>query len=96
MFSKKTVDSRNEVNRLELQDEKRIPATDTQKTLQNVMDGLAESVLEMSDEDLFAESREQGRDPKEEAEEVRRILLDALQSAEDSLPSGAKYPLSRK
>lgn len=54
---------------------------DPDKTLQCVMDGLAETVLSIPDEDLLAESRERGQDPLKEAEEVRKVLTDALRAA---------------
>jgi hypothetical protein len=51
-----------------------------EETLQAMFDGVAEGVLEATDEEILAESRERGRDPLEEAEEVRRLLLDALKA----------------
>jgi len=53
---------------------------DPEEKLDAIMDGLAETVLEASDEEILAESCEQGRDPLKEAEEVRKILLDALKA----------------
>jgi hypothetical protein len=51
---------------------------DPQERLQSLMEGIAETILDASDEEILAESQEQGRDPFAEAEEVRRVLLDAL------------------
>ena len=46
--------------------------------LQFLIDGIAESVLEASDEELLEELHEEGRNPAEEAEAIRRVLLDAV------------------
>lgn len=53
---------------------------DPDKALQCIMDGLAETVLSIPDEDLVAESRERGQDPLKEAEEVRKVLTNALRA----------------
>jgi len=53
---------------------------DPEKTLQYIMDGLAETVLSIPDEEIVAESRERGQDPLREAEEVRKVLTDALRA----------------
>ena len=55
-------------------------ARDPEETWQSIMDGLGETVLQVSDQDILAESREQGRDPLKEAEDVRRVLLDAIKA----------------
>lgn len=43
-----------------------------------VVDAVADSVLEMSDEDIRQETIEHGEDPKETAETTRGVLLEAL------------------
>ena len=45
--------------------------------LSAIMNRLADSVLEMSDEQTLAEEREQGNDPIKEAESVRYVLRQA-------------------
>jgi hypothetical protein len=52
-----------------------------EEKLQLIMERLAETVLNMSDEEVLAEVRAQGRDPLKEAEEVRKVLTDALKVA---------------
>lgn len=48
-----------------------------QSSLTSLMNGLAESVLEQSDEDLLAESISSGESPKQAAAEVRDLLRSA-------------------
>jgi len=55
-------------------------SNDPDKALQCIMDGLAETVLSIPDEDLVAESRQRGQDPQKEAEEVRKVLTNALRA----------------
>ena len=55
-------------------------SNDPDKALQRIMDGLAETVLSIPDEDLVAESRQRGQDPQKEAEEVRKVLTNALRA----------------
>jgi hypothetical protein len=51
--------------------------------LKSIMDGLAESVAEASDEELLEES---GRDEAPlEAERVRRVLIDAVRATSDEV-----------
>lgn len=64
----------------EVSDKRQVPARDPEEMLGCIMKSLAETVLEASDEELLAESREEGRDPLEEAEEVRQTLLDAVKA----------------
>jgi hypothetical protein len=45
----------------------------------NVLDGLADSVLELSDEEILDEVRKSGTDPEEYAERTRGVLRQALQ-----------------
>jgi len=47
----------------------------------DLMNGLAETVLEASDEEILEETRELGGDPLVEAEEVRKLLLQTLKTA---------------
>jgi hypothetical protein len=79
--SKNTPDSQNETIEQEAGGTQSISASDPVRTFQAIMDGLAETVLEASDEELLSESSDQGNDPIKEAEEVRAILLDALKAA---------------
>lgn len=51
---------------------------DAVERLKAIMDGLAESVLEMSDEEILEEMRMQKRDPIQEAEQTRKVLIEAL------------------
>jgi hypothetical protein len=51
---------------------------DAVERLEAIMDGLAESVLELSDEAVYEEVSKQGRDPVAEAEATRKVLIDAL------------------
>jgi hypothetical protein len=51
---------------------------DPETRLKNIMNGLAESVLELSDEEIMQEVREQGFDPALVAEETRQVMLGAL------------------
>ena len=52
--------------------------SDAEERLKAIMDGLAETVLTMSDAEILDEVRMQGRDPVQEAEETRKVLTDAL------------------
>jgi hypothetical protein len=54
------------------------PGPEAEARLKAIMDGLAETVLNMSDAEIFDEVRMQGRDPVQEAEETRKVLTDAL------------------
>src|ERR1019366_5716748 len=44
---------------------------------QRIMDHLADSVFELSDEEILAEVRESGADPEQEAERTRLVLRQA-------------------
>ena len=50
--------------------------------LKRIMNQLADSVLELSDEEIFAETRESGADPQEEAERTRAVLRQASKALE--------------
>jgi hypothetical protein len=47
-----------------------------------MMEQLAESVLELSDEEILAEVAESGADPQQEAERIRLVLRQAVKSEE--------------
>jgi len=51
---------------------------DWEKELENILGGAAEAVFESSDEEIEAELRSFGEDPEAVAEEVRSVLLDAV------------------
>jgi len=48
-----------------------------EEELRAIMNALAESVAEASDEEILEETRAQGKDPTEAAGRVRNVLLDA-------------------
>jgi hypothetical protein len=50
--------------------------------LERIMEQLADSVLELSDEAILAETTESGADPLEEAERIRLVLQQASESVE--------------
>ena len=50
--------------------------------LERIMEQLADSVLELSDEAIRTEITECGADPQEEAERIRLMLQEALKPAE--------------
>ena len=50
--------------------------------LERIMEQLAESVLELSDEALVAEITESGSDPQQEAERTRLVLRQAAKPQE--------------
>jgi hypothetical protein len=52
---------------------------DHAEKLDRIMDQLADSVLDLSDEALLAEITESGVDPHEEAERVRLLLRRSLE-----------------
>jgi hypothetical protein len=55
---------------------------DYEQELSNIYNGLAESVLEMSDEDIEAEIRDEGRDPETVANHVRDVMRQACKGTE--------------
>jgi len=57
---------------------------DWEKELENILGGAAEAVFESSDEEVEAELRSLGEDPDAVAEEVRSVLLDAVDRYERS------------
>ncbi len=52
---------------------------DDEERLERIVGGIAESVLEASDEEIEAEARAEGLDPDAVAEDVRGVLLAALE-----------------
>jgi len=50
--------------------------------LKNIMNRVADSVLELSDEEILAETRESGADPQEEAERTHIVLRQASKALE--------------
>lgn len=50
--------------------------------LQNIMNRLADSLLELSAEEILAETRESGDDPLEEAERTHTVFLQASKALE--------------
>jgi hypothetical protein len=50
--------------------------------LKRIMSGLADSVLELSDEEILDETRGSGADPQEEAERTQTVLRQALKALE--------------
>lgn len=48
--------------------------------LEAIMNALADSVAETSDEDILEEARAEGKDPGEAATRVRNVLLDAAKA----------------
>jgi hypothetical protein len=54
---------------------------ESQETLDSIMDGLAEEFLSIPDEELLAEAVEEGRNPIQEAEAIRKSLLNMVRAA---------------
>jgi hypothetical protein len=50
-------------------------AREPEEILDSILAGVAESVLDMSEEELLEETVEQGGNPNQEAEEIRSLLL---------------------
>ena len=49
-----------------------------QQQLSNIFDALAESVVDMSDEEILAEAKEQGIDVEAESGRIKKMLLDTV------------------
>lgn len=56
---------------------------DPENELTNIYNVLAESVLEMSDEEIEAEIRDEGLEPGEVAARVRYVMRQAIESSND-------------
>ena len=69
-----------EVSRRLVQGDTEMSTLDPDTALESIMEGLADTVLELRDEELLAELSDQGRDPVAEAEQVRKTLVDALKA----------------
>ncbi len=63
---------------------------DYKAELRALMDALAESVVEATDEEITSETREGGEDPAAAAEEVRSILRNAVKAYEQRHLRGAQ------
>lgn len=50
-------------------------AHNPEDSLQSIYDGIAETLLETSDEEIMEETREDGEDPIKKAEAIRNMLL---------------------
>lgn len=56
---------------------------DPESDLANIYNALAESVLEMSDEEIEEEIRDEGLEPGEVAAHVRQVMRQAVQDYQD-------------
>jgi hypothetical protein len=66
--------------------------------LERIMEQLADSVLELSDEAILAEITESGADPQQEAECTRLVLRQALKALDDAKkrPENDQYAIRRR
>src|SRR5437899_1789117 len=64
-----------------------------EKDLRAIYNGLAESILSASDEEILEEVREEGLDPDKEAERVRNVLLSAVRDARLKMGEDAETPV---
>jgi hypothetical protein len=66
--------------------------------LERIMEQLADSVLELSDEAILAEITESGGDPQQEAECTRSALRQALQALDNAKkrPKNDQYAIRRR
>jgi len=55
---------------------------DHDEQLERIMSCLADSMLQLSDEEILAETRESGADPQEEAERTHAVLRQASKALE--------------
>lgn len=65
-------------------------ASNYEEELANILNGLAESIVEMSDEEILAEIRENGEDAEKAAERVRKILQAAVRAYQPRHPDAAQ------
>ncbi len=56
---------------------------DHDRQLEKLMNDLADSVLELSDEEVLSEAREVGADPQQQGETTRAVLQQASKTFED-------------
>ena len=80
-MSNNVTDSQPQTIRTDFPRERFLTTRDPEETLDAILDGLAESILEASDEDILEELQEQGCDPLKAAEEVRELLLNTIITA---------------
>jgi len=66
--------------------------------LERIMEQLADSLLELSDEAILAEITESGADPQQEAERTRLVLRQALKALDNAKkrPESDQYPIRRR
>ncbi len=64
--------------------------------LRAIMDALAESVAELSDEEILAETRAEGQDPNLAAEHVRQVLRTAAKVYQQRLLREARAQYERR
>jgi hypothetical protein len=69
--------------------------TNQVEKLERIMEQLAESVLELSDEAILAEVTESGVDPQQEAERTRLALRQALDNVRKR-PESYQHPIDRR
>jgi hypothetical protein len=67
---------------------------DDEQILESIAHGLAESVLQATDEEILAEVREEGHDPLRKAEEIRSALLKATQTVSSAQADNSYQNLS--
>jgi hypothetical protein len=67
-----------------------------EEQLANIMSRLADSVLDLSDEEIFTEARERGMDPDVEAERVRNVLRQASKAHRQKKLQEAKRAYERQ
>lgn len=60
----------------------RSASLDSDEKFKNLMDALADEVLNLSDDQILAEAIEEGLDPAKEANEVRRILTRVVEEVQ--------------
>ena len=63
--------------------------------LERIMDQLADSVLELSDEALLAEITESGADPHQEAERTRLVLRQASKILDNASATKTTDPIHK-
>ena len=61
--------------------------SDRQK-LQNLVDGLVDDIMSLSDEEILAEAREDGLDPEQEADRLRKMLEEIVSGAAEGVGRG--------
>lgn len=66
--------------------------------VERIMEQLADSVLELSDEAILAEITESGADPQQEAERTRLVLRQALKALDNVRkgPESDQHPIRKR